>query len=165
MISHYCKASTMNILSDCKETTTHNHLVCKQILYHLVKLAKSLSCVLSTYLNSAFDCMLLSCHIPISHWIYNLYLLDWQGTPCLKQVSNLKFKCLQQDLNSQNHNCFVHKWPLNLVVVGSGLVVSLKLQILDLFREGVSSHSGNHGVRIHSETCMWHNTNIPSNSP
>ena len=32
------------------------------------------------------------------------------------------------------HNYFVHKWPLNLVVVGSSLIVSHKLQILDLFQ-------------------------------
>ena len=134
MINHYCKASTMNILSDCKETRTHNHLVCKQILNHLFKLAKRLSCVLSTYLYSAFDCMLLSYHIRISQWIHNLYLLDWQGTPCFKQMWNLKFKWLQQDLNSQNLNYFIHKCSLNLVVVGSSLIVSLKLQILDLFQ-------------------------------
>ena len=43
-------------LSDCKGTRTHNHLVCKQPVNHLSELAKCLSCVVSTYLCSAFDC-------------------------------------------------------------------------------------------------------------
>ena len=37
-------------LSDCNETRIHNHLVCKQTLNHLAKLAKWLSCVMITYL-------------------------------------------------------------------------------------------------------------------
>ena len=43
-------------------TRTHNHLVLKRTLNHLAKLAKWSSCVLSTYLYGAFDCMFLSCH-------------------------------------------------------------------------------------------------------
>ena len=38
-------------LSDCNWTQTHNHLVHKRTLIHLAKLAKSLSCVMSTYLS------------------------------------------------------------------------------------------------------------------
>ena len=53
-------------LSDCIPTRTHNHLVRKRTLNHLAQLAKWLSCVVSTYLYSAFDCMFLSCHVPIS---------------------------------------------------------------------------------------------------
>ena len=37
---------------------THNHLVLKRTLNHLVKLAKWLICVVSTYLYGDFDCML-----------------------------------------------------------------------------------------------------------
>ena len=37
-------------LSDCNWTRTHNHLVYKQTLNHLAKLAKWGSCVVSTYL-------------------------------------------------------------------------------------------------------------------
>ena len=50
-------------LSDCNGTRTHNHLVCKRTFNHLAKLAKWLSCVVGTYLYSAFDCMFLSCHV------------------------------------------------------------------------------------------------------
>ena len=59
-------------LSDCNWTWTHNHLVCKRILNHLAKLAKWLSCVVSTSLSGAFDCMSLLCHVSISDWIQTL---------------------------------------------------------------------------------------------
>ena len=49
--------------SDCNWTRTHNHLVHKWTLNHLAKLTKRLSCVVSTYLYGAFDCMFLSCHM------------------------------------------------------------------------------------------------------
>ena len=51
---------------------THNHLVSKQTLNHLAKLTRWLSRVVGTYLYGAFDCMLLSCHVRISEWIYTL---------------------------------------------------------------------------------------------
>ena len=79
-------------LSDCNWTRTHNHLVDKRTLNHLAKLAKWLSCVVSTYLYGAFDCMFLSCHVRVSEWIHTLYLPECQGTPCSKQAWNLKFK-------------------------------------------------------------------------
>ena len=73
-------------LSDCNGTRTHNHLVCKRTLNHLAKLVKWLSCVVSTFLDGAFDCMCLSCHVRISEWTHTLYLLECQGTPCSKQA-------------------------------------------------------------------------------
>ena len=59
-------------LSDCNWTQTQNHLVHKQTLNYLAKLAKWLSCVLSTHMYGAFDCMFLSCHIHVSEWIHVL---------------------------------------------------------------------------------------------
>ena len=50
------------LLIDCNVTWIHIHLVCKRTFNHLAELAKWLSCVVSTYLYVAFDCMLLSCH-------------------------------------------------------------------------------------------------------
>ena len=38
----------------------------------LAKLAKWLSCVVTTYLYGAFDCMFLSCHVRVSEWIYQM---------------------------------------------------------------------------------------------
>ena len=52
-------------LSDSNGIRTHNHLARKRTLNHLSKLTKWLSCVVSTYLYSACDCM-LSCHVRIS---------------------------------------------------------------------------------------------------
>ena len=86
-------------LSDCNRTRTRNHLVYKQTLNHLGRLAKLLSFVVITYLYGAFDCMVLSCHIRISEWIHLLWLPECHGTPCLKQACYLKFKWLQRDLN------------------------------------------------------------------
>ena len=56
-------------LKDFDRTQTHNHLVCKGTLIHLTKLAKWLSCVVSTYLYGVFDYMFLWCHANISEWI------------------------------------------------------------------------------------------------
>ena len=59
-------------LSDCNWTRTQKHLVRKRTLNHLAKLTKWLSCVLSTYLYGAFDCMFSSCQVRISEWIHTL---------------------------------------------------------------------------------------------
>ena len=61
-------------LSDSNGIGTHNHLGRKRTLNHLAKLAKWLSCVVSTYLYGAFDCMFLSCQVRVSEWIHTLYL-------------------------------------------------------------------------------------------
>ena len=82
-------------MSDCNWTWTQNHLVFKGTLNHLAKLAKWLSCVMSTYLYGAFDCMFLSCHVHVSEWIHILWLAECQRTPCSKQAWNLKAKWLQ----------------------------------------------------------------------
>ena len=50
--------------SDSNWIQAHNHLVCKQILNHLAKLAKWLSCFVGTYLYSVFDSM-LSCLVHV----------------------------------------------------------------------------------------------------
>ena len=81
--------------SDCNCTGTQNHLVLKQTLNHLAKLAKWLSYVLSTYLYDAFDCMLFSCHVRVPEWIHTLQLPECQGTPSSKQARNLKVNWLQ----------------------------------------------------------------------
>ena len=43
------------------------------------------------YLQTLSTKVFLSCHVRISEWIHTLYLLECQGTPCWKQVRNLKF--------------------------------------------------------------------------
>ena len=88
-------------LNDWNGTQTHIHLARKWTLNHLAKLAKYLSCVVSTYLYGAFDCMFLLCHVSVSKRIYALYLAECQGTLFPKQLQYLKFKWLQLDSNPQ----------------------------------------------------------------
>ena len=67
-------------ISDSNGIWTHNHLVHKWTLNHKAKLAKWLSCAVSTYLHNASDCMLSSYHIQVSEWIYTLSFSECQGT-------------------------------------------------------------------------------------
>ena len=46
-------------------------------------------------------CMLLSCHVRVSEWIYTLYLPEFQGNPSWKQAGYLKVKWQQRDRNPQ----------------------------------------------------------------
>ena len=65
-------------LSDNNGIWTHNHLVRERTLNHLPKQAKLLSCVVSTYLHGAVDCMLLSCHARVSEWIHT-FIVAWMS--------------------------------------------------------------------------------------
>ena len=40
-------------------------------------------------------CMFLSCPVRVSEWIHTIQLPACQGTPCSKQVRNMKFKSLK----------------------------------------------------------------------
>ena len=101
-ISHksWCKISF-----DCNWTRTQNHLVLKQTLNHLAKLTKWLSCVLSTYLYNAFDCIFLSCHICDSEWIHTL-IVAWMSRNSLFKSWNylLKYDSWKLQLESKNTN-------------------------------------------------------------
>ena len=90
-------------LSGSNGIRNQNHLVCTR--NWPAKLAKWLSCV--EYLSVRwFDCMLLSCHVSVSEWIYTLQLPE-----CLKQVRYVKFKRLQR--NSKPQAFLVCKRTLN----------------------------------------------------
>ena len=56
---------TSYFLSDCNGIRTHNHLVRQPTFNHLAQLAKWLSCIVSTYMYRAFDCLFLSYHIRV----------------------------------------------------------------------------------------------------
>ena len=81
-------------LIDCNGTRTNNYVVCKGTINSLTKLAKWLSCVLSTYLHRSFNCMFFSCYVHISEWFHTQYLPESQGIWSLKQVPYLKFEWL-----------------------------------------------------------------------
>ena len=87
-------------LSKCNGTRTHNHLVHKQTPNHFPKLGKWLSCVVSTYMYGALDCVFLSCHLRLSEWMHTLKIPECQGNPWLKQAQYLKFKWRQWDSNT-----------------------------------------------------------------
>ena len=107
---------------------------CSSILFllrtlnRLANLAKWMSCVVITYLYGGFDCILLSCHVRVSEWIYTLLLPECQGTPCLKQVPNLKFKWVF--LSSQFYDFVQFYQEIYINSVGSeqhGLTLSVAL--------------------------------------
>ena len=97
---------------NCNWTRTQKHLVHKWTLNHLAKLAKWLSCVVSTYLYGAFDCMFL-------------FTYAFQSESTLYSCQNIKEFLTQSrhkiwslsDCNwTQTRNHLVHKWTLNHLV-------------------------------------------------
>ena len=120
-------------VSDCNWTRTHNHLVHKQTL---LLFFKWLSCIVSTYLYDAFDCMFFSCHVRVSEWIHTLnWANDWV---LVYELSGCGFESSCSYLNFRFHTCFV---------------------------QGVRWHSYNYRVWIHPETRTWHDKNIQPESP
>ena len=104
---------------DCNGTRTHNYLVRKRTLNHLAKLAKWLSCVVSTYLCGAFDCMFLSYHVRVSEWIHTLKLwvrvsllsLKLQISHLFRARSFLTFRVWIYSKRTTFHS-FLHSFPL-----------------------------------------------------
>ena len=92
-------------LPDSNRIWTHNHLVCKPTLNHLAKPTKWSGCVVSPYLHDALDCMLLSCHVGVSDWIYTLQLLE------LYELSGCRFKSHCCHLNFRYRACFEEEVP------------------------------------------------------
>ena len=89
-------------------TRTRNHLVRKRTLNHLVKLAKWLSCVLSTYLCIGFDCMFLSYHVRVSVFVFEL-----SGAGFESSCSHFNFRfraCFEQGVpwHSGNYRGWIH---------------------------------------------------------
>ena len=128
------------VLNDWNWTRTQSPLVRKRTLNHFAQLAKWLSCVLCTYLYSAFDCLFLSRHVRISEWIHILQLPEFQGTGCLKQARNLKFKWLQLDSNPElliletNNEPFMHTGQMTELCSEFISVRSVWLYVLVLSR-------------------------------
>ena len=90
-------------LNDCNWTRTQNHLVHKRAFNHLAKLAKWLSCVVNTYLYSAFDCMLLSCHERVSEWIHALEFAWMPRNFLLEAGANLQSSSDRNMIRTHNH--------------------------------------------------------------
>ena len=84
-------------LGDCNRTWTHNHLV---------KLAKWLSCVMSTYLYGAIDCVFLSCYECV--WSEST-LCNGLNVKELLARSRCEIWKLIDCNGTRNHDHFVHK--------------------------------------------------------
>ena len=99
-------------LCDINGIRTHNHLVRKQTLNHLAKLAKWLSCVVSTNLYSGFNCMLL-CHVRVLEWIH--FIVAWMSR-------NSLLKSLCDSNRIQIHNHLVQKQTLTQITWNDNII-------------------------------------------
>ena len=126
-------------LCDCNWTRTRNHLVYKRTLNHLAKLAKWLSCVLSTYLYGAFEYLSVQMHRTDMYSQHSsiIWLVWLNGWVFVYELSDCGFE------SSSSHIVF---------------------RFRACFEQEVPWHSGNHRVWIHSETRTWHDKNIQSYS-
>ena len=62
-----------------------------------------MGCVVSTYLYGAFECMLLSCQVRVSEWIYILQLPECQGTPCPRDRRDIWSLSGSNGIRTHNH--------------------------------------------------------------
>ena len=169
---------------DSNWTRTRTHLVHKRTLNHLNKRAKWLSCVASTHLYSAFDCMFLSFQVRVSDKDFQAFrfsdfhvrVSDIQATiECwftLKGVRDMLRAYSQMhrtDKYSRHSPVIWPAWPNGWLFVyelsGCGFGSScshLNSRFRVCFEQGVPWHSGNYRVWIHSETRTWHDKNIQS---
>ena len=147
------KFKIINKSNDCNRTRNQNHLYRKRTLTHLAKLAKWLSCVLSTYLYGAFDCIFLSrqvcfCHDRFGAWFeqgvpwhsgnYRVWIHSETRTRHGKNIqSNAPCRCVHR--TQLNHLLSLAKWfsvcsPTRWFWIRVQLQ-SLKVQISCLLRE------------------------------
>ena len=87
-----CEIWTLN---NFNWTRNQNHLVRKRTLNDLTKETKWLSCVLSTYLYGAFDCIFLLCRVRVLEWMSRNSLLEIWGfgdCSCTQSQSHLVWK-------------------------------------------------------------------------
>ena len=137
-----------------------------------------MSCVVSTYLYGAFDCMFISCHVCVSEWIHTLYLRGGPGTP-YRKLAKSNWSLI--DCNRPwSHNHLVCKRALGYLVKMAKwlncwlLLCKLKrcgfesrcdhlsFRYRACFKQGVSWNSGNYRLWIQSEMRTWPDRNIQS---
>ena len=104
-------------LSDSNGIWTHRYLVCKRTLNHLAKLAKWLRCVVSHYLQGAFDFMLLSCTYEFQSettlWKFFYIQVSIECRFTLKLVRDMTITCSQMhgtDNYSQHSSNILPVW-------------------------------------------------------
>ena len=168
--------------------STHSHLVHKQKLNHLAKLA--------TWLNGLSVLSVLAKWLSVGLWTKWLWVqvqlqsLKFQISRLVPVRRSLTFRHLQScgfplkhvrdtmrthsqmhrtDKYSQHSSIILPVWLNDWVFVydlsGCGFESScshLNFTFRTWFEQGISWHSGNYKVWIHSETCTWHDKNIQS---
>ena len=124
--------------SDCNYTRTHNHLVHKQTLNHLVKLASDdrvrLWVPICT-VHLTVCCCNVTCAVQSESTLYSCLTVKELLAQCRREIWSLR------DYNwTQSHNHLVNKWTLNHLA---------KLaKDRAYFEQGVPWHSGNYRVWI-----------------
>ena len=148
------------------------------------KLAKWLSCVVSTYLHSAFDCMFLSCWVRVSNKDFQAFRFSdfhvgvsdiqatiecWFTLKRVRDVIRAYSQMHRRDKYSRHSPIIWPAWPNGWLFVyelgGCGFGSSwshLNSRFRVCFEQGVPWHSGNYRVWIRSETRTWHDRNIQS---
>ena len=143
-------------ICDCNCTQSHNHLVCKRTLNHLAKLAKWLSCVVSTYPYDAFDCIFLSCHKLVSESICTLQLFNVKK---LFAQNRCDIWNLSDCNGTQTHNHIFSKRTLNrLAKLAKWLICVVSTYLYGAFNCMFLSCD----IRVHTVKCTvqisTHNT-------
>ena len=150
-------------LSDCNKTETHNHLLRKRTLNHLAKLAKWLSCVVSTYLYGTFDSIFFLCHIHVLEWIL-WFMVAWMSRNSLLETGpKSEVYVTQRDSNLQ---------PLGWVVIyernSCGFCEfkscwsHLNFRFHTCLKQEVPCQSSKYSLWIHLEIRMLYDNNIQS---
>ena len=143
-------------LSNCNETPTHTHVIRKRTLNHLAKLAKWLSCVMSTV-----HLIVCSYYVTYESTVYsylNAKELFAQNRRDIWSLSNCN--------ETRSHNHLVCKHLFRLVTKWLWVrapLQSLKLQISSLF-QARSYMAFRQLQSMDSLWQTWHNKNIQSNS-
>ena len=102
-------------LSDTNGIQSQEHLIQKQTLSHLAKLATRLSCVVITYLYYGFGCILLSYYLRVSEWTCTPKLTEFWGNRCSKHARNLKFEQEHSDLSVRRLSSSTNTQPFRQI--------------------------------------------------
>ena len=102
-------------LSDTNGIQSQEHLIQKQTLSHLAKLATRLSCVVITYLYYGFGCILLSYYLRVLEWTCTPKLTEFWGNRCSKHARNLKFEQEHSDLSVRRLSSSTNTQPFRQI--------------------------------------------------
>ena len=146
-------------LSDSSEIRTYNRLDCKQTLNDLAKLSKWLSCAVSTYLYSTFDCMLFSCYYHArSSFTFRRIKKCGYTLKFVRETAKIFSEMHRTDKDSQHSSIiwtvYLNGWVFVYGLSDSGFESScchLNFRYGAHFNKGVPWHSG----KLQSVNSLW----------